>query len=125
MSSFTSALLSQSPPIAGLDASIVIPARRLHLTLGVMSLVLPAAFFAALDRGNLHDLTQYVTHLNTTEHERAEEEHDSELGQHAEYSALLTDVRRGQFLQFSRGISVLLLLRYMCFIFLVLLICTN
>ncbi|THH07109.1 hypothetical protein EW145_g3612 [Phellinidium pouzarii] len=38
VSSFTSALLAQSPPIRGLEESIVIPARRLHLTLGVMSL---------------------------------------------------------------------------------------
>ncbi|EJD44966.1 hypothetical protein AURDEDRAFT_114200 [Auricularia subglabra TFB-10046 SS5] len=77
------------------------------LTLGVMSLVLPAAFFAALDRGNLEDLTKYVTHLNTSEHDSTEE-----LTHHVEYSALLTDARRGQFLQFSRGISVLLLMSY-------------
>lgn len=38
VSSFTSALLSSDPPIPGLDQSIIIPARRLHLTLGVMSL---------------------------------------------------------------------------------------
>ena len=38
MTSFTSDLLSQTPQIAGLDGSIVIAARRLHLTLGVMSL---------------------------------------------------------------------------------------
>lgn len=38
VSSFTSALLSANPPINGLDDTIIIPARRLHLTLGVMSL---------------------------------------------------------------------------------------
>ena len=38
MSSFTSSLLASDPPITGLDESIIIPARRLHLTLGVMSL---------------------------------------------------------------------------------------
>lgn len=38
MSSFTSCLLSHDPPITGLDESIVVPARRLHLTLGVMSI---------------------------------------------------------------------------------------
>ncbi|KAH8106395.1 hypothetical protein DFH11DRAFT_1732938 [Phellopilus nigrolimitatus] len=40
VSSFTSALSAQSSnvPIKGLDESIIIPARRLHLTLGVMNL---------------------------------------------------------------------------------------
>lgn len=38
MSAFTRALLQSRPAIPGLDDSIVIPARRLHLTLGVMSL---------------------------------------------------------------------------------------
>ncbi|KZT12310.1 uncharacterized protein LAESUDRAFT_691583 [Laetiporus sulphureus 93-53] len=38
MSSFTGALLDAEPAIPGLDQSIVIPARRLHFTLGVMSL---------------------------------------------------------------------------------------
>lgn len=38
MSTFTSSLLANNPPIPGLDESIVIPPRRLHLTLGVMSL---------------------------------------------------------------------------------------
>ena len=37
--SFTTALLAQSSAIPGLDESIIIPARRLHLTLGVMSLI--------------------------------------------------------------------------------------
>ncbi|KAI0049388.1 hypothetical protein FA95DRAFT_1677515 [Auriscalpium vulgare] len=41
ISSLTSALLSDNPPIPGLDSSIIVPARRLHLTLGVMSLDLP------------------------------------------------------------------------------------
>ncbi|KAH9948316.1 AKAP7 2'5' RNA ligase-like domain-containing protein [Amylocystis lapponica] len=35
---FTDALLNGKPAIPGLDASIIIPARRLHFTLGVMSL---------------------------------------------------------------------------------------
>ncbi|THH14096.1 hypothetical protein EW146_g6195 [Bondarzewia mesenterica] len=43
LSSFTSALLAGTPSIPGLDASIVVPTRRLHLTLGVMS----------LDQGNI------------------------------------------------------------------------
>ncbi|TFK48877.1 hypothetical protein OE88DRAFT_1633955, partial [Heliocybe sulcata] len=38
MSAFTQALLSGSPPITGLDRSIIINPRRFHLTLGVMSL---------------------------------------------------------------------------------------
>lgn len=38
MSAFTSALLNTEPAIPGLDSSIVISARRMHLTLGVMSL---------------------------------------------------------------------------------------
>lgn len=39
---FTSSLLTSDPEITGLDSSIVIPPRRLHLTLGVMSLTDPA-----------------------------------------------------------------------------------
>ncbi|KAH7907101.1 kinase A anchor protein [Hygrophoropsis aurantiaca] len=38
ISSFTDGLLNASPRIPGLDQSIVIPPRRLHFTLGVMSL---------------------------------------------------------------------------------------
>ncbi|EJD34456.1 hypothetical protein AURDEDRAFT_76175 [Auricularia subglabra TFB-10046 SS5] len=34
------------------------------LTLGVMAVAVPAAFFAALDRGSLQTLTEYTTHLN-------------------------------------------------------------
>ncbi|EJD50810.1 hypothetical protein AURDEDRAFT_143229 [Auricularia subglabra TFB-10046 SS5] len=34
------------------------------LTLGVMTVVLPAAFFAALDRGSLSELTQFAVRLN-------------------------------------------------------------
>lgn len=37
-SDFTSSLLASDPPVDGLDDSIIIPSRRLHLTLGVMSL---------------------------------------------------------------------------------------
>lgn len=77
------------------------------LTLGVFALALPAVFFAALDRGNLSDLTKYVTRLNQTEHNSEEAE---ELASHVEYAALLSDERRGQFLAFSRGLAVLLLI---------------
>ena len=38
MSAFTRSLLDSSPAIPGLDESIVVSPRRLHLTLGVMSL---------------------------------------------------------------------------------------
>ncbi|KAI0630023.1 kinase A anchor protein, partial [Trametes polyzona] len=38
MENFTTALLRATPAIAGLDETVVIPARRLHFTLGVMSL---------------------------------------------------------------------------------------
>ncbi|KAI9058861.1 hypothetical protein FKP32DRAFT_1581508, partial [Trametes sanguinea] len=38
MQTFTDGLLASTPPIPGLDRTIVIPPRRLHFTLGVMSL---------------------------------------------------------------------------------------
>lgn len=38
MSTFTSNLLDEDPPIPGLDDTVVISPRRMHLTLGVMSL---------------------------------------------------------------------------------------
>jgi len=38
MSNFAASLLAAHPPISGLDKSIIIPGRRLHFTLGVMSL---------------------------------------------------------------------------------------
>ncbi|KAI0330869.1 hypothetical protein GY45DRAFT_1250064 [Cubamyces sp. BRFM 1775] len=38
MTNFTDALLATTPAIPGLDSTIVIPPRRLHFTLGVMSL---------------------------------------------------------------------------------------
>jgi activating signal cointegrator complex subunit 1 len=38
MATFNSALLASDPPIQGLHPSIIVPPRRLHLTLGVMSL---------------------------------------------------------------------------------------
>ncbi|KAI0369480.1 hypothetical protein BV20DRAFT_968080 [Pilatotrama ljubarskyi] len=38
MKTFTDALLAASPAIPGLDATVVIPPRRMHFTLGVMSL---------------------------------------------------------------------------------------
>ncbi|KZV67917.1 hypothetical protein PENSPDRAFT_653651 [Peniophora sp. CONT] len=43
ISAFTSALVAAEPTITGLDPSIVISPRRLHLTLGVMSLNQPSA----------------------------------------------------------------------------------
>ncbi|KAF7776298.1 hypothetical protein Agabi119p4_4691 [Agaricus bisporus var. burnettii] len=60
------------------------------LLMGVLSLVLPAAFFAALDHGT-----------NTTI-----------AGEEA--IGLLTDETRDMFLRFSRGISVILLVMYIC-----------
>lgn len=39
MTIFHSALLASEPAISGLDASVLIPPRRLHITLGVLSLV--------------------------------------------------------------------------------------
>ncbi|VDC01513.1 unnamed protein product [Peniophora sp. CBMAI 1063] len=42
ISAFTSALTSANPAISGLDPSIIISPRRLHLTLGVMSLDQPS-----------------------------------------------------------------------------------
>lgn len=80
------------------------------LTLGVMALVVPTAFFAALDRGNLRDLTLLVTHLNVSE-AATEAEEEQAIG-HPEIGPLLTDARRGQFLQLSRGIAFLLLVCY-------------
>ncbi|KAH7099619.1 hypothetical protein BKA62DRAFT_621162 [Auriculariales sp. MPI-PUGE-AT-0066] len=47
------------------------------LTLGVMAIVLPAAFFAALDRGTLSDLTSYAIRLNANS-PRPSEEHGTE-----------------------------------------------
>ena len=41
MSAFTDALLAADPAIDGLDPTIIVPPRRLHLTLGVMSLAKP------------------------------------------------------------------------------------
>jgi len=38
ISSFTSGLLETTPSLPGLDRTVVVPPRRLHLTLGVMSL---------------------------------------------------------------------------------------
>ncbi|KZW01374.1 hypothetical protein EXIGLDRAFT_666383 [Exidia glandulosa HHB12029] len=99
------------------------------LTFGVMAVVVPAAFFAALDRGRLQDLTQFVTHLNATATSLAEravatlvrraeeagagaEETTEQMRGHPELGPLLTDQRRGQFLQLSRGMAVLLLACY-------------
>lgn len=41
MAAFTDALLAADPPIDGLDPTIIVPPRRLHLTLGAMSLAKP------------------------------------------------------------------------------------
>jgi activating signal cointegrator complex subunit 1 len=41
MSALSSSWLAHEPPIDGLDPSIVVPPRRLHLTLGVMALASP------------------------------------------------------------------------------------
>ncbi|KAI0642816.1 kinase A anchor protein [Trametes meyenii] len=43
LSAFTNALLGMTPAIPGLDATVVVPPRRMHLTLGVMSLDQPDA----------------------------------------------------------------------------------
>ena len=42
MAALTSSWLAHEPPIEGLDPSIVVHPRRMHLTLGVMALVAPA-----------------------------------------------------------------------------------
>ncbi|EJD51046.1 hypothetical protein AURDEDRAFT_112070 [Auricularia subglabra TFB-10046 SS5] len=39
LSTFYSALLASEPAITGLDSSVIIPPRRVHITLGVLSLV--------------------------------------------------------------------------------------
>jgi hypothetical protein len=58
ISSLTSSWLAHSPPIDGLDPSIVVNPRRLHLTLGVMALVPPSL-------PNHHDRnTEQVSELN-------------------------------------------------------------
>ncbi|KXN87954.1 Vacuolar calcium ion transporter [Leucoagaricus sp. SymC.cos] len=61
------------------------------LTMGVLSLVLPAAFFAALDRG-----------VNVGG------------GATEEASVLLTDEMRDHFLRFSRGMAIIMLIMYIC-----------
>ncbi|KAI0073014.1 hypothetical protein K474DRAFT_1686391 [Panus rudis PR-1116 ss-1] len=43
ISTFTQALLASDPVIPGLDQTVIIPPRRLHLTLGVMSLDRPSS----------------------------------------------------------------------------------
>ncbi|KAI0693612.1 AKAP7 2'5' RNA ligase-like domain-containing protein [Cerioporus squamosus] len=42
LSAFTNALLAADPAIPGLDSTIIMPARRMHFTLGVMSLHRPS-----------------------------------------------------------------------------------
>jgi len=60
------------------------------LTIGVMTLLLPAAFFAALDRGM----------VTTTAGETAK--------------VFINDTTRGNFLQMSRGLALILLAVYVC-----------
>ncbi|KAJ6539030.1 hypothetical protein B0H19DRAFT_1176789 [Mycena capillaripes] len=62
------------------------------LTIGVMTLLLPAAFFAALDRGGVISAT---TVEGTVE-------------------AFISDKNRGVFLQMSRGLALILLTVYIC-----------
>ncbi|EJD34454.1 hypothetical protein AURDEDRAFT_176499 [Auricularia subglabra TFB-10046 SS5] len=80
------------------------------LTLGVMAVAVPTAFFAALDRGNLRDLTEFTTHLNAGEES---EEHAAATIHSGKLGPLLTDSRRGDFLKLSRGIALMLLLCYL------------
>ncbi|KII95922.1 hypothetical protein PLICRDRAFT_99140 [Plicaturopsis crispa FD-325 SS-3] len=61
------------------------------LTIGVLTLLLPAAFFAALDRGVLAI---------------------PEAGSTAAAQSVVNDTVRGQFLQISRGLSIILLIVY-------------
>ncbi|KIJ13191.1 hypothetical protein PAXINDRAFT_81607, partial [Paxillus involutus ATCC 200175] len=68
VSSFTSRLLQTTPVLPGLDRSIVVAPRRLHLTLGVMSLVDSEPSNAALhnDLSNPRKtLPQALSHLET------------------------------------------------------------
>jgi len=60
------------------------------LTIGVMTLLLPAAFFAAMDHGVVPTAVAETADLFTT------------------------DTTRGQFLQMSRGLAVILLAVYIC-----------
>ncbi|KZS95242.1 hypothetical protein SISNIDRAFT_439283 [Sistotremastrum niveocremeum HHB9708] len=64
------------------------------LTLGVMTIMLPTAFFTALDRGDIIG--------------------EARTGENNQGTELLTDDRRGQFLQFSRALALLLLGVYIC-----------
>lgn len=64
------------------------------LTMGVLTLVLPAAFFAALSRG-----TDAAV---------------SEVADETESPELLSDDMRGRFLAFSRGMAIILLVMYIC-----------
>jgi Ca2+:H+ antiporter len=98
-----------------------------------MALVLPAAFFAALDRGTLSDLTHEIAQTvsaaaaTVTGHAAEATETAAAAGTEAghlilaaeghhlnprELYGLLTDQRRGEFLKFSRAIAVILLLMY-------------
>ena len=64
LSAFTNALLTASPAIPGLDPTIVIPARRLHFTLGVMSLSSPPSTRADASNSNAaHTLEAAMTLL--------------------------------------------------------------
>ncbi|KAI0032919.1 kinase A anchor protein, partial [Vararia minispora EC-137] len=60
----TSGLLASDPPIVGLDPSVIVQPRRLHFTLGTLSLDSPA--FSATASSS-----QEATQLNTLEHASA------------------------------------------------------
>lgn len=67
MSAFARSLLDSTPSIPGLDESIVIPARRLHLTLGVMSLEESASAQAEASSQNIESSSGQVTRPRTLE----------------------------------------------------------
>lgn len=67
MSAFARSLLDSTPSIPGLDESIVIPARRLHLTLGVMSLEESASAQAEASPQNIESSSGQVTRPRTLE----------------------------------------------------------
>ncbi|KIK91414.1 hypothetical protein PAXRUDRAFT_830864 [Paxillus rubicundulus Ve08.2h10] len=68
VSSFTNRLLQTTPALPGLDRSIVVAPRRLHLTFGVMSLVESESSNAAPDNDpsdTRKTLSQALSHLET------------------------------------------------------------
>ncbi|KAB5589802.1 Calcium/proton exchanger [Ceratobasidium theobromae] len=86
------------------------------LTLGVITLLLPAALFAALPASlptnSANSTTEVATHLIAR---AASEEHDVALREamlRAVRTVAVTDSSRHTFLQLSRGLSILLLIAY-------------